>query len=118
MELLLSWVVLSLAVWATAELLPGFKVKSLGSAFGVAAIYGILNVLVGWLLWSVFAIATLGLALVLAFVTRWIVNAILLTITDSISDALEIDSFGWAIAGARVMSVIGTAGEWLVGRMF
>ena len=118
MELLLSWVVLSIAVWATAEILPGFKVKSLSSAFGVAAIYGVLNMLLGWMLWSVFAIATFGMALALAFVTRWIVNAILLTITDKISDALEIDSFGWAIAGAMVMSVLGTAGEWLVGRIF
>ncbi len=118
MSLLLSWVILSLAVWITAELLPGFHVKSFGGAFVVAAIYGVLSMFLGWLIWTVFAIATLGLALLLAFVTRVIVNAILLVITDKVSDTLKIDSFGWAMGGALMMSVIGTVGEWLVRGMF
>ena len=118
MELLISWLVLTLAIWVTAEILPGVHVKSFGSTFAVAAIYGVLNVLIGWLLFTVFAIATLGLGLVFAFATRWVVNAILLTITDSISDTLKIDSFGWALGAAAMMSVIGTLGEMVIGRIF
>lgn len=118
MSLLLSWVILSLAVWITAELLPGFHVKSFGGAFLVAAIYGVLSLFLGWLIWTVFAVATLGIALLLAFITRVIVNAILLVITDKVTDALKIDSFGWALGGAVVMSVIGTLGEWVVRGIF
>jgi len=114
MSFLLSWAILSLAVWITAQVLPGFHVKSLPSAFVVAAIFGVLNFLLGWLFFVVFAIGTLGLALLLAFITRWIINAILLKITDAVSDALKIDSFGWALGGALMMSAIGTLGEWLV----
>lgn len=118
MGLLLTWVILSLAVWITAVVLPGFHVKSLGGAFVVAAIFGVLNFFLGWLFFTVFAIGTLGIAVLLAFITRWIINAILLKITDAISDSLTIDSFGWALGGALMMSALGSLGEWLVRGVF
>jgi putative membrane protein len=113
-SILLSWLVLTLAVWLTAAVLPGFHVKSLGSALLVAAIFGVLNFLLGWLFFVVFTIATLGLAWLFAFITRWIINAILLKLTDALTDHLTIDSFAWALGGALMMSAIGTFGEWLV----
>ena len=114
MGLILSWLILTLAVWITAMILPGFHVKSFTSAILVAAIFGVLNFLLGWLFLTVFAIATLGLALLLAFITRWIVNAILLKLTDALTDHLTIDGFRNALLGALVMSLLGTVGEWLV----
>jgi putative membrane protein len=118
MGLLLSWLILSFAVWVTAVVLPGFHVKSFGSAVLVAAIFGILNFLLGWLLFAIFTIATLGIAWLLAFITRWIINAILLVLTDRLTEHLKIDSFGWALGGALMMSVIGTLGEMLVRGIF
>jgi putative membrane protein len=118
MELLLSWLILSFAVWLTATILPGFHVKSFGSAILVAAIFGVLNFLLGWILFAIFTVATLGLAWLLAFITRWIINAILLKLTDALTDHLTIDSFAWALGGALMMSVIGTVGEMLVQAAF
>jgi putative membrane protein len=118
MGLLLSWLILSFAVWVTAVVLPGFHVQSFGSAILVAAIFGILNFLLGWLLFAIFTIATLGIAWLLAFITRWIINAILLVLTDRLTEHLKIDSFGWALGGALMMSVIGTLGEMLVRGIF
>lgn len=118
MSMLLSFIILSLAVWITATVLPGFHVKSTASALIVAAIFGILNFLLGWLFFAVFTIATLGIAYLLAFITRWIINAILLKITDALTDHLTIDSFGWALGGALMISVIGTVGEYLVRMVF
>jgi putative membrane protein len=114
MSLLLSWLVLSLAVWITAVVLPGFHVKGFGSALVVAAIFGLLNFFLGWLLFTFFTIVTLGIAWLLAFLTRWIINALLLKLTDSLTDRLTIDGFRWALAGALMMSAIGTLGEWLI----
>lgn len=114
MSLILSWLILSLAVWVTAMLLPGFHVKGFTSAIVVAAIFGVLNFLLGWLFFTVFAIATLGIAVLLAFITRWIINTILLKLTDALTDHLTIDSWKDALLGALVMSVLGTLGEWLV----
>ena len=114
MSLILSWLILSLAVWLTAMLLPGFHVKSFGSALIVAAIFGVLNFLLGWLFFTVFTIATLGLAWLLAFITRWIINAILLKLTDALTDAIKIDDFKTALVGALLISLFGTVGEWIV----
>jgi putative membrane protein len=114
MSLILSWLILSFAVWVTAVVLPGFHVKSFGSAIVVAALFGVLNFLLGWLFFAVFTIATLGLAWLFAFITRWIINAIILKITDAVTDHLSIDSFRWALGGALMMSAIGTVGEWIV----
>jgi putative membrane protein len=118
MELLVSWVILSLAVWITAVVLPGFHVKGVTSAIVVAALFGVLNFLVGWIFFVVIGIATLGLGFLFAFITRWIVNAIVLKLTDALTDHLKIDSFGWAVAGALVMSALGTLGQWLVRGAF
>lgn len=111
MDILIDWLILTVAVWMTAAILPGVHVKSFGSAFGVAAIFGLLSWALGWLLWTVFAIGTLGLAVLLAFITRWIIYAILLTITDKLSDSLKIDSFGWAVGAGAMMSILGTAAQ-------
>jgi putative membrane protein len=118
MSLLLSWVVLSVAVWITAVALPGFHVKSFGSAFLVSAIFGILNVLIGWLFFVLIGVATLGIGFLLAFLTRWIVNAILLKITGALTDRLTIDGFGWALGGALMITLLGTAGEALIRGIF
>jgi putative membrane protein len=114
MSLLVSWLILTVAVWLTAVLLPGFHVRSATAAVVVAALIGVLNFLLGWLLFTVFTIATLGLAWLLAFITRWIIDAIILSLADRLTDGLTIDGFRWALAGAFVMSLIGTLGEWLL----
>lgn len=118
MSLLLSWLILSLAVWVTAAVLPGFHVKDFFSAVIVAAILGILNFLVGWLLFAVLTVVTLGIAWLLAFITRWIITAILLLVIDKMTDRFKVDGFGWALGGALIMSLVGTLGEWLVRSVF
>jgi putative membrane protein len=113
MNLVLSWLILALAVWVTSLVLPGFHLKSSMSALLVALIFGVVNFLLGWLLFAVFTIATLGIAWLLAFITRWIIDAILLVLVDKMTDHLKIDSFKWALGGALVMSLAGTLGEWI-----
>lgn len=117
LALLLSWAILAFAVWLTATVLPGVHVRKPSDTIIVAALIGILNFLFGWFFFAVFAIATLGIALVLAFITRWIINAIILIIADSLTDRLTIDNFRWALLAALMMSAIGTVGEWIVRQM-
>ena len=106
MSLLISWLILTVAVWATAAVLPGFHVKDFKSALIVAALFGLLNFFLGWLFFTVFTVATLGLAWLFGFLTRWLINAILLKLTDAMSDSLKIDSFAWALGGAFMISLV------------
>ena len=65
MHLLLTWLVLSIAVWLTAAILPGFRVKGFWGAIKAAAVFGTLNFLLGWLFFVVLGIATLGIGFIL-----------------------------------------------------
>ena len=75
MTLLLSWLISAVAVWVAAWLLPGIRVRSFGSAFWVAALIGVANTLLGWVFFTLFAVLTLGLSVLLAFLTRWTASA-------------------------------------------
>jgi len=112
MRILMSWLVLSISVWVTAAILPGFRVNGFGGAIRAAAIFGVLNWLLGWLIFTFLGIATLGIGFLLAFVTRFVVMAILLKFVDALSSNFKIDSFGTAIVGALLMSGIGTLAEY------
>ena len=114
MGLLVTWLVMSVAFWLTAQLLPGFSVKGFRGALWVAAIFGVINWLIGWFLFGVIGIMSLGIGFLLAFLTRWLVNAILLKVTDAVSDTLDIKNFRTALIGAFLISIFGTAGQWLV----
>lgn len=115
MSLLLSWFVLTVSVGVTATVLPGFKVRGVPGAIKVAAIFGVLNWAIGWLIFGVIGIASLGLGFLFAFVTRWVTNAILLKVADAISEDLEIDGFGRAFVGGLFMSGLGTMLELALG---
>ena len=111
---LLSWLIAAVAVYLTALILPGFKVTGFGGAAWVALWLGVVQWLLGWLLFGLIGIATLGLGFLLAFITRWIVTAILLKLVDAMSSSLHIRSFGTAVLGAMLMSGITTLAERLL----
>ncbi len=114
MEIIVSWLLLSLAVWLTGIILPGFKVKGVIGALVAGAVFGALHWAIGWVLFVLIGIGTLGIGFILAFITRWVVDAILLKITDALTDRLEIKSFGWAFIGALVISGIGSLTEYVL----
>ena len=109
--MLKTWFIYSLAMWLTANFLPGFSVKGFWGALKVAALFGILNFLIGWFIYVVLGIVSLGLGFLFAFVTRTLVNAILLKLTDAMSDSLDIKGFIPAIVGALSISFIGGVAE-------
>lgn len=110
--MLLSWLVLSVSVWLTAAILPGFRVNGFWGAVKAAAIFGLLNWLLGRFIFFVLGIATLGIGFLLAFLTRWLVMALLLKFVDALSSNFKIDRFRTAFIGAMLMSGIGTLAEY------
>lgn len=117
MGLLVSWALLTLVVFVTAAVVPGFYIRGFTGAMLVAALFGVINFFLGWLLFVAIGFGTLGLGFLLAFLTRWLVDAIVLKIVDALSRSLEIVSFGRAFLAAMVMSGLGTLLEFLFVRL-
>ena len=102
--LLISWAVLAIAFAVTSWLLDGMDVS--GGFWGylwVSLLFGIVNAIIGTILRIItfpLTVLTLGLFSIL-------VNALLLQITDGLSDHFTIDEFWWtAIWGAIIMAIV------------
>ena len=107
MRVLLRLLVNAAALWVATRLVPGISYTGDGvSLFGVALVFGVLNVLIKPILFLLslpFIIVTLGLFTL-------VVNAVMLLITAAASDALGlgffVNGFGPALMGALVVTVV------------
>jgi uncharacterized membrane protein YvlD (DUF360 family) len=118
MSILLSFVVLTVSMFVATKVLDGFQIK--GGLVGhvvVAAVFALLNWLLGWALFAAITIGTLGLALLVAFVARLVVTAILLKITDAMTSRLHVRDFKTAFLAALVMAVAGTVCDIVVSQL-
>lgn len=113
-ELLVAWLILTLGVLAAAKLVPGVSVPNFSDAVIAAAVFGILEVLLAKLLFVVFGIATLGIGFLFFFITFWVINALLLKLTDVLTERITIHGFGSALLAALVISVVGALGHKLL----
>ncbi len=96
---LLRWLLMAVAFWITSKVVPGIRIRSFGSAVAVAAVYGILNALLGKALWFLtlpLAVISLGL----------VVNAMLLWITDKLVEEFEIDGLFPLFMGGAVLGLV------------
>ena len=105
----MSWI-LQLLIEAGVLLLlayihPGVKVRSFGTAIGVALVIGILNATIGRILRFTLNLMTLWL---LSFFIRLFVSAIVIWLTDKLFSGFELRSFGTAVLVAFVLAIVGT----------
>jgi putative membrane protein len=110
--LALGWLLLAAAFAITAWLIDGVDITGgFWSYVWVSAIFGFVNVVIG----TILRILTLPLKLITLGLFSVIVNAVLLSITDALSDSLTIDEFWWdAILAAIVLAVLSVLLEFVV----
>ena len=112
MWLLIRWAILAGAFAITASLLDGMDVS--GGCWGyvwIAALFGIVNAVIG----TILRILTLPLTLLTLGLFLIVINALMLELTDGLSDHLTIDEFWWtAIWAAILLSIASVVLEWLV----
>ena len=109
MRLLLQWILSALSLMVVSHFLPGLHVKSFGSALVVAAVYGILNVL----LYPVLAFLAFIPILVTFGLFIFVINAFLLWLTDVLLDQFKIDNIPTALIGAASLTIL----NWLWRRL-
>src|ERR1700733_4801975 len=92
MHAIIHLAVLAATVFLLARLLPSVRIRTAGTAVLVAIVFSVMNFCLGWLVRVVLfvpALLTLGL---LFFVMPFIVNTIMLWLTDKILASFEIRS--------------------------
>lgn len=110
-RLLLKWLVVTLVIAVSPRLSSEIQVRGLGSALWVAVVYGVLFVVIGWLirlfvtvLSIVPGVLTFGLFFVLVPVLS---NAVLLKLTAGLLGSFEIRTWGAAFVLSLVLTVLG-----------
>ena len=109
-DLLMKWMAFSLSVFIVARLMDSVHVRSLGTAVVVAAVYGILKVLVYWLL----VILSLPLIILTLGLFLFVLNAFLLWITDKLIDGFRIDGLGSTLIASILISICDLLLRWVL----
>src|SRR5258708_39603074 len=106
MYILLHLAVLTLTIVALARTLPDVQIKSLGSAFIVAVVFSVLNFFLGWFIKLMLVVPTiLTLGLLILFIP-FIVNTILLWLTDKVLSTFKIHSLGSLLMSAGAITAV------------
>ena len=110
-SLLIRWLVLAVAIAIAAALVDGIHIDGgAGGLLAVAALFGLVNAIVRpivRLLALPVRVMTLGLV-------SFVINGLMLLITDWLLDILDIGGLWSAIVAAIVISIVSTLLNWLV----
>jgi putative membrane protein len=102
---ILHWIVSAAAIMGTAKIVPGFRVKSFGSAMWAAVAIAIAYALLHTLL----IILTLPINILTLGLFTFVINGAILKIAAVFLDGFEIDGWFAAIIGSIVLSLLSWA---------
>ena len=113
--LLIRWAVLAGAFAVTTWLLSGMEVSGGFWAYiWVSALFGIVNAVIG----TILRILTLPLMVLTLGLFTFVVNALVLELTDALTSHLTIDEFFWtAIWAAIILAIVSVILDMIVRTM-
>ena len=93
---------LSVAVFVVAQLLPRITLKSYGTAVIVAIVYALLSFLFGGIL----TLLSLPIVIITFGLFKFVINAILLWLTDAFIKDFKIDGVGTLLIAAVLITLL------------
>ena len=108
--IILNWILNALALIVVSAIVPGVEVGSFFAALAAALILGLVNVLVR----PVLLIISLPITILTFGLFSFVINALMLELVASIVKGFTITSFGSALLGAIVLTLI----NWLTDYFF
>ncbi|CAH0446468.1 hypothetical protein LMG10661_02547 [Ralstonia syzygii subsp. syzygii] len=109
MRLLAVWVINALALFLVAYLLLGIHLNGFGSALIAALVLGLVNTLVR----PILVILTLPVTILTLGLFIFIINALLFLFVGNLLAGFHVDTFGAALLGSLLYSVI----SWLLSSL-
>ena len=107
MKFLVHWLVIALALWVTAAILPGVGFASTTALAVAAIVLGLVNALVR----PVLTILTLPITILTLGLFYLLVNGFVFFLASKIVPGFEVAGFWWAVLGALIVGVI----SWFIG---
>ena len=110
LSILLQWLLSAVSVTLLSKFLPGFRVKNFGTALIVAAVYGILHVVLYKIL---LIIAFIPVFLTFGLFT-FVIDAFLLFLADKLLENFKIDSLVITLVAAVLLTILDNIWRWLL----
>ena len=107
--MIINMLILSVAIFLVAQLLPGIRVKNFYTAVLVAIVYSIINFFTGWLL----VFLTLPFIIVTFGLFKLLINAFMLWLTDKFMDDFEISDLLTTFIAAVLITFVDSAVKWI-----
>lgn len=106
-----SWLLIALGVLIASHIFPGIHYEDSSALIVAVLLLSLCNVFLKPLLMLFalpFIIMTFGLGI-------WLINALLFLLVGNLVDGFTVDTFGYALAGALVVSLTGVAANLFFG---
>ena len=107
MKFLVHWLVIALALWVTAAILPGVGFATTTALAVAAIVLGLVNALVR----PVLTLLTLPITILTLGLFYLLVNGFVFFLASKIVPGFEVAGFWWAVLGALIVGVI----SWFIG---
>jgi len=109
---LIHWLVIALALWVTATILPGVQIDSTQALAIAAVVLGLVNALIR----PILTILTLPITILTLGLFYLVVNGLTFLLASKIVPGFHVNGFWWSVLGALLVSVIssfvgGVAGD-------
>ena len=109
MTLIWNLLLLSVAIFIVAQVMPNIRIKNFGTAIIVAIVFSIINILVGWLL----VLISFPLMIITFGLFKFVINAFLLWITNILVDGFETKGAVPTLIAAFLIAVIDSVLKWI-----
>ena len=113
MRWLLHWIVNALVLLGVSRIVPGFQVRSFGSALFAVVIIGVVNATLGLFL----KVMTFPLSLLTLGLFIFVIDAFVLWVSSKLVPGFTITGFSPALIAALVMALIQMLLGYISGKM-
>ena len=104
-RVLIAWLLSAAAFLGVSKLLPGFRIGSFGTALVVAAVYSVLYIVLHFILFQILWILTIPLVILTLGIIFFVVNAMILWLTNKLVEDFDIDSTATLLMAAVLLTI-------------
>jgi putative membrane protein len=105
-RILIGWLLSALAFLGLSKILPGFYIRGFGTALVVSAVYGVLHIVLHFILFRVLWILTIPLVILTLGLLYFVVNAVILWLTDKLVEDFHISSTAMLLVAAILLTIV------------